>query len=155
MEAQADPTLRLIALFKLAKGTILLSLGFGIFRLLHQNVGAVIEGWLDHLRIDPDNRYAAALLSKAGLASDETIRLFSGVTFAYAAIFLTEGVGLYLRKHWAEWFTVFATGSLVPMEAYELVKHFSSIKVILLLFNLAVVCFLISRLRHSDVHGKS
>jgi hypothetical protein len=34
-----------------------------------------------------------------------------------------EGVGLWLRKRWAEWLTVIATSLLVPLELYELVRR--------------------------------
>src|SRR5579864_1208304 len=39
-----------------------------------------------------------------------------GITaLAFSALMGTEGVGLYLRKKWARWFTIIATGSLVPV----------------------------------------
>lgn len=41
------------------------------------------------------------------------------VALAYAAIFATKGTGLWLRKHWADGFTVIAAGSLIPIELYE------------------------------------
>ena len=40
-----------------------------------------------------------------------------------AALEITEGVGLFYRKRWAEWLTVVATSLLVPIEVYELVTQ--------------------------------
>jgi uncharacterized membrane protein (DUF2068 family) len=69
-------------------------------------------------------------------------------TFIYAALFMTEGIGLWLLKRWAEWFTVIATGSLIPIESYEIYRHPSVIKVLVLLINIAVVVYLVYRIRH-------
>jgi uncharacterized membrane protein (DUF2068 family) len=152
MATPHDPTLKLIALFKLLKGVLLLALAFGVSRLLHQDLALVLTGWLDELRIDPGNKYAATLLSKVGLLSEKNLQVLGWLTFAYAAIFLTEGVGLFLKKRWAEWFVIITTGSFVPVEVYELCQHRSWLKVVLLLANLAIVAFLIWRLRQTRNH---
>ena len=65
------------------------------------------------------------------------------VALAYAAIFATEGTGLWLRKHWAEWFTVVATGSLIPVEVYEVFHKFNWLKVGALIGNVVIVVYLI------------
>ena len=147
MAQKNDHTLRLIAYFKLVKGFVLLLLAVGALRLLHKDVAEVLQTWLDMLRIDPGNKYAASLLSKAGVLDDKKLEMVSALTFGYAAIFLTEGVGLFLQKRWAEWLTVFATGSFIPLEVYEIFKHVSAIKIVLLVGNVAIVWFLIYRLK--------
>src|SRR4051812_28221451 len=96
-----DGTLRVIAIFKLAKGIILIVLALGLLRCVHQDLAQTVEHWLEQLRLDPGNKYFAALLEKAGVINPRTLPLLSGVTFAYAAVFLTEGVGLLLQKRWA------------------------------------------------------
>jgi len=65
------------------------------------------------------------------------------VALAYAAVFATEGIGLWLQKYWAEWFTVVATGSLVPLEIYEAVHRFSGFKLFALIANIAIVAYLV------------
>jgi uncharacterized membrane protein (DUF2068 family) len=42
------------------------------------------------------------------------------VTSLYTGVLLTEGIGLWLRKTWAEWLTVIATASLIPFELWQL-----------------------------------
>ena len=59
----------------------------------------------------------------------------------------TEGVGLLLRKRWAEYFTIFATASFIPLEVYELIKHFSLAKIAVIVINGLVVWYLILRVR--------
>jgi uncharacterized membrane protein (DUF2068 family) len=68
-------------------------------------------------------------------------------TFVYAGIFLVEGVGLALRKRWAEYFTIITTSSLLPIEIYELARKASVGRSFALALNLAVVAYLIYELR--------
>jgi uncharacterized membrane protein (DUF2068 family) len=52
-----------------------------------------------------------------------------------------------MRRRWAEYLTVFATGILIPYEAYEVVRHITLFKVGALLLNIAVVAYLAYRKR--------
>ena len=101
------------------------------------------------LQIDPDNRYIHGLHSKIVSASPKQLRAASAGTFIYAALLLTEGVGLLLRKLWAEYFTIITTAGLIPLEIYELVKHQSVAKTVILIVNAAIVLYLVMRIRRS------
>ena len=133
----------LIAIFKFVKGALLLALAFGALSLLHKDVASEVQHWLDQLRIDPDNQFIGALLSKLELVHTKELKELSALGTGYAALFLTEGTGLLLRKRWAEWLTIVATSSLLPIEVYELVKEFTAIRLLALLINAAVVLYLI------------
>jgi uncharacterized membrane protein (DUF2068 family) len=141
--------LRLIAAFKLLKGLALLALGIGALKLLHRDVAAIVEHWIDVFRVDPHNHYLHRLLEKLPMLDDRRLKELSAGTFIYAAIFLTEGVGLALGKRWAEYFTIITTSSFLPLEIYELVKHVSVPKILALLINLAVVVYLVRELRRT------
>jgi uncharacterized membrane protein (DUF2068 family) len=65
--------------------------------------------------------------------------------FGYAALMGTEGIGLYLRKPWARWFTIIATSSLIPVEVYEIVREVHLLRVVILVVNVAVVVYLYRR----------
>jgi uncharacterized membrane protein (DUF2068 family) len=83
----------------------------------------------------------------------EAVELGIGA-LAYAAVFLVEGVGLLLRKRWAEWLTVGVTASFIPVEVYEMVEHFGAGKVITVALNVAIVAYLIwHRLRERRRSG--
>ena len=58
-----------------------------------------------------------------------------------------EGVGLVLRKRWAEYFVIIVTAIFIPLEIYELVQRFTLIRCGLLLANAAIVWYLIRNLR--------
>jgi len=64
---------------------------------------------------------------------------------AYAAVFGVEGVGLIMRRRWAEWLTVIVTGSFVPFEIYELVHRPGPGKLVALAINGAIVLYLARR----------
>jgi uncharacterized membrane protein (DUF2068 family) len=139
--------LLLIGLFKLFKGLVLFATGIGALKLLHKDVAFVFEQWADVLRVDPNNHYIHRLLAKLSIIDERKLKELSVGTFFYSALMLTEGTGLLLRKRWAEYFTIIETASFVPLEVYELIKRFSSPKLIVLLINIAVVVYLMVGLR--------
>jgi len=126
---------------------MLIALGVGAFKLLHKDVGGVVEHWVEALRLDPGNRFVDAALMKASLLRPEQIKKLGLGSFLYAALFLTEGTGLWLRKPWGEWLTVIITSSLVPVEIYEIYRHPSWVKAGVLVINVAIVGYLIYQIR--------
>lgn len=143
--------LQLIAAFKLLKGFALLAVGIGALKLLHKDLAAVVEHWINVFQVDPHNHFIHKLLEKLAILDDRRLKELSVGTFLYAAIFFIEGVGLALRKRWAEYFTIITTSSLLPIEIYELVKHASLGKGFALLINLGVVAYLVRELRRTRV----
>jgi uncharacterized membrane protein (DUF2068 family) len=89
------------------------------------------------------------------LSLDERkLRAIRAGTVIYAALLLTEGVGLLLRRRWAEYFTVIVTSSLIPLEAYEVLRRVTLARLILLGVNVAVVWYLIAVLRRPVQKGR-
>jgi uncharacterized membrane protein (DUF2068 family) len=82
-------------------------------------------------------------VGKLGALDEATAEKFGVIALAYAAVFVVEGIGLLCKKRWAEWMTVGVTASFVPVEVYELVKHFAAGKVVALALNIAIVIYLI------------
>jgi uncharacterized membrane protein (DUF2068 family) len=141
--------LRVIAAFKLLKAFALLALGIGALRLLHQDVAAVVEHWINIFRVDSHNHLINLLLEKLSNVDDRRLKELSVGTFIYSAIFFTEGMGLAFGKRWAEYFTVITTASFLPLEVYEIVRRFSGGKAFALLINLAVLAYLMWELRRT------
>jgi len=142
-----DAGLWLIGGFKLAKGLLLLVVGVGILRLLHRDVADVLASWIAQLHVDPENRYVDRALSAALSLDDRRLKQISVGTFAYAALLLTEGIGLLLRQRWAEYLTVIVTGSFIPLELYELAKRITLTRLTVIGINVAIVWYLVGRLR--------
>ena len=143
MKLSDDRLLRLIAIFKFLKAGLLIALGVGLFKLLHKDIGNVLMRWIDTLRLDPGSHFVNLALEKAAHVRPEQVKKLGLGSFLYAGLFLAEGTGLWLRKRWGEWLTVIITSSLVPVEIYEIFRHFSDAKVVVLLLNIAVVVYLI------------
>ena len=134
----------LIGVLKLAKGMALAALGTVGLALspvvFAQRLGRTVVA----LGIYPGHSLLGALDRLATLDHTTEKRL-AVCALAYAAVFLVEGVGLVLRRRWAEWLTVVVTASFIPIEIYELVEHFGAGKVITLVLNAAVVAYLVRR----------
>jgi uncharacterized membrane protein (DUF2068 family) len=146
-QSRGDRALLAIALFKLVKGGLILAFACGAMSFFHKDVASQVQHWLDQLRVDPVNRLVGALLTKLQLVQPKQLKELSAISAGFGALFLTEGTGLLLRKRWAEWLTIIATGSFIPLEAYELTRRFTAVRLLLLLVNAAVVLFLIYRVR--------
>jgi uncharacterized membrane protein (DUF2068 family) len=140
-------TLLLIALFKLIKGILLLAVGIGALKLLHRDIAQTVAHWVDILRVDPDNRLIHGLLSRVLSVTPAQLRAASAGTFVYAGLLLTEGLGLLFRKRWAEYFTIITTAGLIPIELYELSRRVTTAKVAVLVINVAIVAYLVRRVR--------
>ena len=141
--------LLLIALFKLIKGILLLAVGIGALKLLHRDVAQTVAHWVEILRVDPDNRLIHKLLSRLLSVTPAQLRAASARTFVYAGLLLTEGLGLLFRKRWAEYFTIITTAGLIPIEVYELSRRVTAAKVTVLIVNVAIVAYLVRRVRKS------
>jgi uncharacterized membrane protein (DUF2068 family) len=141
-----------IAIYKILEGLLLLAAAFGVLKLLHHDVEAIAYHWVNVVRIDPGNYFIHHLLERLANVDDHRLKELSVGTFIYAAIALVEGVGLALRKRWAEYFTVIITISFIPLESYELWRHVTPLKITLLIVNIIVVAYLIVELRRSNPH---
>lgn len=136
-----------IAAFKLLKGLALFSVGIAVHVLANKDLIKEAQHWADLLRVDPHNHYLNALLEKLTAVDPHKLRELSVGTFIYSALFLTEGVGLFLRKRWAELLTVISTAGLIPFEIYELIHRPTLPRAFLLAVNVAVVAYLIFEIR--------
>jgi len=145
-----DAFIKVIIVERIAKAIVLVALGIGL-------LVAGQKGWLDtwanyaedQLNLSVGRNIILELLLRAlvyvGAFNHITLLAFSAIV--YAALEATEGVGLAMRRRWAEYLTVIATGILIPYEAYEVILHPTLFKVGALLLNLAVVGYLAYRKR--------
>lgn len=136
-----------IAVFKLFKGAMLFALGVGALKLLHKDVAAVADHWINAFRGDPHNRYLHWLLAKLPMVDDRRLKELSVGTFFYSAIFFTEGTGLAFHKRWAEYFTIIVTASFLPVEVYELFRRATLPRGAALLINIVILLYLVRELR--------
>ena len=147
MKSSDGTVLRLIALFKLLKAITLIAIGVGALKLLHRDIGSTLDHWIAVSGLDPGNRWVERGIERVSNLTPAKVKNLGIVSFIYAGLFLTEGIGLWLMKRWAEWFTIIITTSLVPVEIYEIHHHPTPVKIVVLIINIAVVIYLIYRIR--------
>ena len=141
--SQHNLGLRIIAIYKAVKTVGLILIAIAAFHLNStQNFERLVH-WLEHLSLTDSNSLRWELVDGLVTMGPSKFVAIGIVALAYAAIFATEGTGLWLRKHWAEWFTVIATGSLIPVELYETVHKFGWLKLGALIANIAIVIYLV------------
>ncbi len=135
--------LRVIAVYEIIKTMCLLLVAMAAFHLDRQQNFEHLVHWLEHLSLADSNGLRWKLV---GLLQDFGPSRFvavGAVALGYAVLFGIEGVGLWLGKYWAEWFTVIATGSLIPLELYETLYHFGWLKLATLIGNVAIIIYLV------------
>lgn len=137
---------QLIGVFKLLKTFFLLCLAIGAFRLFHKDLGTFLISLADSLGVDPGSRHFQALFGKIQSLAPK-LPLIAAGTLCYAIVFGVEGTGLLLGKRWAEYLTVIVTGSFLPLEGYHMARHPTVIKGCVIALNLAIVIYLIARLK--------
>ena len=143
-ERAARPrTLAAIAAFKLAKALLLYSVGFGFLRLLNPAIEARLVHWAHSLAWSYDRGIMQKALSLITGMDANHLRLFGVGAFAAGILFTVEGIGLWLAKRWAEYLTLLATMSLLPVEVFELSRKFSIARVSALGLNVLIVIYLL------------
>ena len=145
--------LQAIAALKLLEALVLCATGVAALELLRPDILQALQDWSAVLPLTSEQHMVQRVLNGlTGLGPHRIKALGIGV-FAYAALFVVEGVGLLLRKRWAEWVTVLSTALLVPLELWELAHHATLPKLAALLINLLVVWYLVRRIRNTPPHG--
>jgi len=144
---RSDRVLRLIALFRFAKAVLLIAGGLAVLRLLRPGMASIVTQWIEQLPYAATHELGQRVIGLIFRLSPKRIEVIAAAAFAYAALFITEGTGLWLRKRWAEWLTVVATTSFIPFEAWEVAHHPRPVGLVILAINIAIVVYLGVQLR--------
>jgi uncharacterized membrane protein (DUF2068 family) len=138
-----DRWIVVIGALKLCEAALFVMLGVGVMRLLHKDLVRYVWHLLAAMRFDPEGRFASLLLDKVALISPHRLKEISAVAFAHAGLDIIEGVGLILRKVWAEFVTLVVSVLFLPLEFFEIVRHVTRIRLGVAALNVAVVIYLI------------
>jgi uncharacterized membrane protein (DUF2068 family) len=144
---RSDRILRLIALFRFGKALLLIASGLSALHLLNPAAREAVARWIGALPFAAQHAFVQRAIAFVTRLSPQKIEGLALVAFLYAALFITEGIGLWMRKVWAEWLTIIATTSFIPFEVYETVKKPAPVRIGVLALNIAIVVYLILRLR--------
>src|SRR5580692_4784823 len=147
--------LRTIALYKLVKVLLLLALAYGEVRLRDASLTAKLLTWASARPLGIEHRVVTQLLTWFSGISVSRIHALRIVTLSYAAVFSIEGIGLWMRKRWAEWLTTIITASLIPLELWELFDRPNFGKAAVVIANVAIVIILIWHVRAKGKRGNA
>jgi uncharacterized membrane protein (DUF2068 family) len=136
--------LKLIALFKIAKGLLLLVLGVSLLFLNARTrwMDALSNWTADEILLEHSKAVAYLLHKLQAVLAGGTLRATGLLALFYTAVLFTEGIGVYLQQRWAELLMVFATATLIPIEVRHLWHRPGLVGALILLANCFIVWFL-------------
>src|SRR5260370_30113618 len=114
--------LKLIAIFKIAKGLLLLILGVSLLFLNARTrwMDALSNWTADEILLEHSKAIAYLLHKLQAVLAGGALRATGFLALFYTAVFLTEGIGVYMQQRWAEFLMIFATAALIPIEIRHL-----------------------------------
>jgi uncharacterized membrane protein (DUF2068 family) len=145
--ARRDRLLPWIAAERGVRAVVLIAVGIVLVSHPHADWASEITRLGHKLGLNPKSNWFQKLIEKVSKVSTSQGFVFGVAALAYGALEGVEAYGLWRRRRWAEWLTVIATSLLFIPEVWELTKSASPLKIGALLVNIAVVAYLIWRLR--------
>ena len=136
--------LKLIALFKIAKGVLLLVLGVSLLFLNARTrwTDAISDWTADEILLEHSKAVHFLLNKLQAVLAGGALRATGFLALFYTAVLFTEGIGVYLQQRWAELLMIFATGALIPIEVRHIWHRPGLVGVLILLANCFIVWFL-------------
>ena len=154
--------LRLLAAERAARGVIILAIAYGVlrFRASQRDLRDAFERALpaakpleEALHVNLTDSAFVHRLQHVLSSKPHTLTLIAIGLFAYAALQIIEGVGLWMLKRWGEYVAVVATSAFIPLEVYELIERVTVLRVGALVVNVAAVIYLVWTKRLFGVRG--
>jgi uncharacterized membrane protein (DUF2068 family) len=136
--------LKLIAVFKIAKGVLVLVLGVSLLSLNARTrwMDALSNWTADEILLEHSKAVAYLLHKLQAVLAGGALRATGFLALFYTAVFLTEGIGVYMQQRWAEFLMIFATAALIPIEVRHLWHRPGLAGLLILLANCFIVWFL-------------
>jgi uncharacterized membrane protein (DUF2068 family) len=156
--------LEIIAGFKFLQAATLIIAGLGALGLMNAGLSDLAQEWLERLALGNGQRFAVAAATRVlpwfNAATPRHFAALGAGAFAYASVFLAEGIGLWQGKKWAEWLTIIVTASLLPFEVIAVHRKLTIVRIGALLVNSLVIAYLVwglrarNRLEHPERHTR-
>jgi uncharacterized membrane protein (DUF2068 family) len=141
-ERSSRAGLRAVATFEAAKGFAVVA--FGILLLfVHTHAEDYVSSLLFHLHVDPDQRFAQALLNAAEKLSDARLLTIAAAVVSYATVRFVEAWGLWNRRVWAEWFALLSGCLYLPWECLKLAERLDWERAGVLIINIVIILYML------------
>ena len=147
--ARHDRLLPWIAAERTFRAVVLLGVGIALVSHPHANWASDVSRLAQHLGLDPKDNWVQRVMNDVRKIHTHQDLVFGAAAIAYGMLEGAEAYGLFTRRRWGEWLTVVATSLLFIPEIWELTKSASVLKVGAVVLNVAVVVYLLWRLRRA------
>jgi uncharacterized membrane protein (DUF2068 family) len=147
--ARHDRLLPWIAAERAFRAIVLLGVGIALVSHPHANWAGDVSRLAQHLGLDPKDNWVQRVMNDVRKIRTHQDLVFGAAAIAYGLLEGAESYGLFTRRRWGEWLTVVATSLLFIPEIWELMKSASVLKVGAVVLNVAVVLYLLWRLRRA------
>jgi uncharacterized membrane protein (DUF2068 family) len=155
-EARSVRYLKLIALFKIAKGVLLLVLGVSVLFLDARShwMDALLKWIANEILLQHSRAVRALLYNLEAIVAGGTLAAMGLLALLYAALFFTEGIGVYMQQRWAAWLMLLECALLIPIELHHLWHRPGFVGVLILLANCLIVWFLYRVLKRDGANAQ-
>jgi uncharacterized membrane protein (DUF2068 family) len=145
--------LKLIALFKIGKGVLLLLLGVSLLFLNSRTrwMDAISDWTADEILLEHSRGVTFLLHKLQAVLAGGALRATGFLALFYTAVLLTEGIGVYMEQRWAELLMIFATAGLIPIEIRHVWHRPGLVGGLILLANCFIVWFLYRVLKRDKI----
>jgi uncharacterized membrane protein (DUF2068 family) len=134
--------LQAVAIFEAVKAVLILAVGFGLFSLINRDVEGVAELIVRKLHLNPVNKYPHIFLEAANHVTNTHLLVFASLAMIDAAARAAVGYGLWYERTWGKWLGVATAGIYIPLEIFEMYRHYTPFKLAAFLINVAIVVYL-------------
>lgn len=132
-----------IAAFEAFKGLAVLLVGFGLLRLMPEDLQGVGEKLVAHLHLNPAHHLPRVFLQAWDEVTPSNVRWLAVGALMYSLLRFTEAYGLFRGRWWATWIAVLSTMIYLPIEVEHLVQEFSWVTLMVTGLNFLLVLYLI------------
>lgn len=146
-------TVRAVALFEAAKGTLVLLTGFGALSLIHHDAQRFAEQLVGHLHLNPAKHYPRIFIDTAAHLTDARLWMLATLAATYGLVRFVEAYGLWHGRRWAEWFAAVSGGIYIPFELYELFQGINWLSLGALVANVLIVGLMVNALLRNQPVG--
>ena len=136
--------LKLIALFKIGKGALVLLVAVSLLFLNARTrwMDALSNWTADQILLEHSKTVTYLLHRLQAVLAGGILRATGLLALFYSAVLFTEGIGVYMQQRWAELLMICATAGLIPIEVRHLWHRPGLVSALILLANCFIVWFL-------------
>jgi uncharacterized membrane protein (DUF2068 family) len=149
--------LKLIALFKIGKGALLLLVAVSLLFLNARTrwMDALSNWTADQILLEHSKTVTYLLHRLQAVLAGGILRATGLLALFYSAVLFTEGIGVYMQQRWAELLMIFATAGLIPIEVRHLWHRPGLVSALILLANCFIVWFLYRVLKRDKAKARA